>query len=161
MPLAKDLRRILTPPVGCNIIGHNNNALTNFRYPGFNFHLAKYMHHLFYCLLAYRPQRQEETSLHAGSAIDTATQYLFCVCVCLFELQFLGQNHFVPSASTPLYWVAQLRAEPFPIHLMIPWPKNESSMLPRFAFSAPLITWSYALLRFGTTSQRYVGLTVH
>ena len=50
------------------------------------------MHHLFYCLLAYRPQRQEETSLHAGSAIDTATQYLFCVCVCLFELQFLGQN---------------------------------------------------------------------
>ena len=92
MPLAKDLRRILTPPVGCNIIGHNNNALTNFRYPGFNFHLAKYMHHLFYCLLAYRPQRQEETSLHAGSAIDTATQYLFCVCVCLFKLQFLGQN---------------------------------------------------------------------
>ena len=79
-------------PVGCNIIRHNNNALTNFRYPGFNFYLAKYIHHLFYCLLVYRPQRQQETFLHAERAIDTATQYLFCVCVCLFELQFLGQN---------------------------------------------------------------------
>ena len=88
--LANNLTANSNPPP----LGYSNNALIKLSCPGLNFYLMKYIHCLSYCLLVYISATEAGRNFLACGKRDRYCNAIFilCVLVCLFELQFLGQN---------------------------------------------------------------------